>query len=258
MASRVASKIKLQSVDELLGVQSTEGTVDIDVRKITPFENYPFKVIDDKKMSDLVEGIRVNGILTPVLVRPDDEGNFEMISGHRRLHAAKLAGIQKIPAIVKEMTDDEATIAMVDANVQREEILPSERAFSYKMKMNAIKHQGKGSTLLLEETKLNSGDIVGKSDGLNRTQVYRYIKLTELIPNLLEMVDRQRVTVSMGVDLSFFNKDVQQWIYEYIKENGMIKSDQIAVIKPYRDDPNMTQEQLISLLVGSRRKSSGC
>lgn len=145
--ARAGQKIKLTSIDELLCVPETEGTVDIDVRAIYPFENHPFKVVDDEKMDDLVESIKANGILTPVLVRPDDEGTYEMISGHRRLHAAKRAGLSRIPAIVKEMTTDDATIAMVDANVQREEILPSERAFSLKMKMDAMNHRGKRSDL---------------------------------------------------------------------------------------------------------------
>ena len=130
MAGRVGQKIKLTSIDELLCVLETEGTVDIDVRAIYPFENHPFKVMDDEKMDELVESIKANGVLTPVLLRPDDEGTYEMISGHRRLHAAKRAGLFRIPAIVKEMTNDEATIVMVDSNVQREEILPSEKAFA--------------------------------------------------------------------------------------------------------------------------------
>lgn len=142
MANRVGQKIKLTSIDELLCVPDTEGTIDLDVKAIYPFENHPFKVVDDEKMDELVESIKVNGVLTPVLVRPDDEGTYEMISGHRRLHAAKRAGLRKIPAIIKEMTNDDATIAMVDANVQREEILPSEKAFAYRMKLEAIKRQG--------------------------------------------------------------------------------------------------------------------
>lgn len=158
MAQRVGQKVKLSSIDELLGVPSTEGTVDLDVMTIYPFENHPFRVVDDEKMEELVESIKESGVLTPVLVRPDDEGTYEMISGHRRLHAAKRAGLRKIPAIIKEMTNDDATIAMVNANMQREEILPSERAFALKMKMDALNHQGKRSdlTLSLEETKLHS------------------------------------------------------------------------------------------------------
>ena len=253
MAGRAGQKIKLTSIDELLCVPETEGTVDIDVRAIYPFENHPFKVLDDEKMDELVESIKANGVLTPVLLRPDDEGTYEMISGHRRLHAAKRAGLFRIPAIVKEMTNDEATIAMVDANVQREEVLPSEKAFAFKMKFEAIRHQGKGTdtTLFPEGTKSNSGDIVGQSEGLTRTQVYRYIRLTELIPKLLDMVDEKRLALSVAVELSYMNKNVQQWIYDFIRENGMIKQEQLMELRKYRDDNNMTQDQLINILIGS-------
>ena len=253
MASRAGQKIKLTSIDELLCVPETEGTIDIDIRAIYPFENHPFKVVDDEKMDELVESIKANGILTPVLVRPDDEGTYEMISGHRRLHAAKRAGLLRIPAIVKEMTNDDAVIAMVDANVQREEILASERAFSLKMKLDAIKRQGKRNDLTssLQETKLGSDEIVGQGEGLARAQVHRYIRLTELIPKLLDMVDEKRLALSVAVEISYLNKNVQQWIYEFIRENGMIKQEQLMELRKYRDDKNMTQEQLINILIGS-------
>ena len=196
---------------------------------------------------------RANGVLTPVLVRPDDEGTYEMISGHRRLHAAKRAGLFRIPAIVKEMTNDEATIAMVDANVQREEILASERAFSLKMKMDAMNHRGKRTDLTLshEETKFHSAEKVGEAEGLGRAQVHRYIRLTELIPKLLDMVDEKRLALSVAVELSYMNKNVQQWIYEFIRENGMIKQEQLMELRKYRDNSNMTQEQLINILIAS-------
>jgi ParB family chromosome partitioning protein len=268
MASRAGQKIKLTSIDELLCVPETEGTVDIDVRAIYPFENHPFRVVDDEKMEELVESIKANGILTPVLVRPDDEGTYEMISGHRRLHAAKKAGLLKIPAIVKEMTNDDAVIAMVDANVQREEILPSEKAFAYRMKLEAIKRQGARNDLTsplnggkLKENeeitstqkgrKLEAADIVGKSMGVSGTQIQRYIRLTELIPKLLDMVDEKRLALSVAVELSYMNKNVQQWIYEFIRENGMIKQEQLMELRKYRDDENMTQEKLINILIGS-------
>ena len=253
MAGRAGQKIKLTSIDELLCVPETEGTIDIDIRAIYPFENHPFKVVDDEKMDELVESIKTNGILTPVLVRPDDEGTYEMISGHRRLHAAKRAGLLRIPAIVKEMTNDDAVIAMVDANVQREEILASERAFSLKMKLDAIKRQGKRNDLTssLRETKLGSDEIVGQGEGLARAQVHRYIRLTELIPKLLDMVDEKRLALSVAVEISYMNKNVQQWIYEFIRENGMIKQEQLMELRKYRDDKNMTQEQLINILIGS-------
>jgi ParB family chromosome partitioning protein len=254
MAKRVGQTVKLSSIDELLGVPSTEGTVDLDVLTIYPFENHPFKVVDDEKMDELVESIKESGVLTPVLVRPDDEGTYEMISGHRRLHAAKRAGLRKIPAIIKEMTQDDATIAMVNANMQREEILPSERAFAFKMKMNAIKHQGREltGTLFLEETKSHSGDLVGQASGLNRTQVFRYIRLTELIPKLLSMVDQGKLAVFVAVDISYLNKKYQQWIYEYIHENGMIKQEQLMDLRKYRDDDSLTQEQMIDILIQGR------
>ena len=253
MASRAGQKIKLTSIDELLCVPETEGTVDIDVRAVYPFENHPFRVADDEKMEELVESIKANGVLTPVLVRPDDEGTYEMISGHRRLHAAKKAGLLKIPAIVKEMTNDDAVIAMVDANVQREEILPSERAFSLKMKMDAMNHRGKRTDLTLshEETKFHTAEKIGEAEGLGRAQVHRYIRLTELIPKLLDMVDEKRLALSVAVELSYMNKNVQQWIYEFIRENGMIKQEQLMELRKYRDDKNMTQEQLINILIGS-------
>ena len=139
MASRVAGKIKLQSVDELLGVPEIAGTQEIEIGRIHSFPNHPFKVLDDDKMETMVDSIRENGVLNPVIVRPDQTGDYEMISGHRRLHAAGIVGLVKIPAIVKEMSDDEAIIKMVDANIQREELLPSEKAFAYKMKLEAIK-----------------------------------------------------------------------------------------------------------------------
>ena len=253
MAGRAGQKIKLTSIDELLCVPETEGTIDLDVRAIYPFENHPFKVIDDEKMDELVESIKENGVLTPVLVRPDDEGTYEMISGHRRLHAAKRAGLFRIPAIVKEMTNDDAVIAMVDANVQREEILASERAFSLKMKMDAMNHRGKRTDLTLshEETKFHTAEKIGEAEGLGRAQVHRYIRLTELIPKLLDMVDEKRLALSVAVELSYMNKNIQQWIYEFIRENGMIKQEQLMELRKYRDDRNMTQEQLINILIGS-------
>ena len=253
MAGRVGQKIKLTSIDELLCVPETEGTVDIDVRAIYPFENHPFKVLDDEKMDELVESIKANGVLTPVLLRPDDEGTYEMISGHRRLHAAKRAGLFRIPAIVKEMTNDEATIVMVDSNVQREEILPSEKAFAYRMKLEAIKRQGARTDLTSPQNgaKLVAADVVGQSMGVSGTQVSRMVRLTELITPLLNMVDEKRLAVSVGVEISFMNKNVQQWIYEFIRENGMIKQEQLMELRKYRDDNNMTQDQLINILIGS-------
>ena len=237
MASRVAGKIKLQSVDELLGVPEIAGTQKIEIERIHAFPNHPFKVMDDEKMDTLVDSIRENGILNPVIVRPDQSGNYEMISGHRRLHAAKIVGLKKVPAIVKEMSDDEAIIKMVDANIQREEILPSERAFSFKMKMEAMSRQGQRNDLTSGQNvpKLTS-DVIGEENGMSGRQVKRYIRLTELIPELLECTDNKKIGLVMAVDLSYLDEQVQKWVYEYFKENGFLKPVQVEALKNYSKD----------------------
>ena len=250
MASRVGEKIKLTSIDELLCVPEMKGTVEIELGLISAFENHPFRVVDDEKMEELVESIRQQGILSPVLVRPDDEGGYEMISGHRRLHAATIVGLKKIPALVKELTDDEATIAMVNANLQREEILPSERGFSLKMKMDAMRHQGscRHDVAKLSVVERKTATIVGEGSGLTGRSVQRYIRLTELIPELLELVDTKRLSLVNGVDISYFDKEVQKWLYEYIKDNGNLKPEQIAALKEQRNLENMTQYTVITIL----------
>lgn len=257
MASRVAGKIKLQSVDELLGVPEIAGTQEIEIGRIHAFPNHPFKVLDDEKMDTLVDSIRGNGILNPVIVRPDENGNYEMISGHRRLHAARIVGLKKIPAIVKEMSDDEAIIKMVDANIQREEILPSERAFSLKMKMDAIKRQGKRSDLTSDHNgpKLASVEV-GQTVGISSTQVKRYIRLTELIPELLECTDNKKIGLVMAVDLSYLDEQVQKWVYEYFKENEFLKPVQVEALKNYPNLSNVTQFSVISIMNDALPKKS--
>ncbi|MCF2643461.1 ParB/RepB/Spo0J family partition protein [Roseburia hominis] len=257
MAGRVAGKIKLQSVDELLGVPEIAGTQEIELGRIHAFPNHPFKVLDDDKMETLVDSIRENGILNPVIVRPDQTGNYEMISGHRRLHAAGIVGLKKISAIVKEMSDDEAIIKMVDANIQREEILPSERAWSLKMKMDAIKRQGKRSDLTSGQNgpKLSAVEV-GESAGISSTQVKRYIRLTELIPEILDLVDQKKVQFTLAVDISYFDEQVQKWIYEYIKDNGFLKPVQIAALKEQANLSNASQYNVISILNGALPQKS--
>lgn len=252
MASRVAGKIKLQSVDELLGVPKIAGTQEIEIGRIHAFPHHPFKVLDDEKMDTLVDSIRENGILNPVIVRPDQSGNYEMISGHRRLHAAKIVGLKKVPAIVKEMSDDEAIIKMVDANIQREEILPSERAFSFKMKMEAMKRQGKKGTLTsgteFQKSDMWSRELIGDEAGMTGRQVTKYIRLTQLIPELLECVDLKKMTLAMGVDLSYLDEQVQEWVYEYYHDNGFLKPIQVEALKNGSDLSNATQFQIITIL----------
>ena len=250
MKNRSGEKIKLTSIDELLGVVNEESAMEIEIDKIKSFAGHPFKVIDDEKMQDLIESISESGVLTPVLIRPDQNDGYEMISGHRRMHAAQKAGLITIPAIVREMTDDEAVIAMVDANIQREELLPSEKAFAYKMKLEAMKRQGSRTDLTLSqnETKLRSDEILSKQVGESRAQVQRFIRLTELIPDLLELVDKKRLNFTIAVDISYIPQDVQKWIYEYICDNGFIKPNQIAALRNYLGQGPVTQSLMISIL----------
>ena len=250
MKNRSGEKIKLTSIDELLGVVNEESAMEIEIDKIKSFSGHPFKVIDDEKMQDLIESISESGVLTPVLIRPDRNDGYEMNSGHRRMHAAQKAGLITIPAIVREMTDDEAVIAMVDANIQREELLPSEKAFAYKMKLEAMKRQGSRTDLTLSqnETKLRSDEILSKQVGESRAQVQRYIRLTELIPDLLELVDKKRLNFTIAVDISYIPQDVQKWIYEYICDNGFIKPNQIAALRNYLGQGPVTQSLMISIL----------
>ena len=252
MKNRSGGKIKLTSIDELLGVVNEESAMEIEIDKIKSFSGHPFKVIDDEKMQDLIESISESGVLTPVLIRPDRNDGYEMISGHRRMHAAQKAGLITIPAIVREMTDDEAVIAMVDANIQREELLPSEKAFAYKMKMEAMKRQGARIDLTCAQNDHKLGkksrEILGEQIGISSAQIQRYIRLTELIPDLLELVDKKRLNFTLAVDISYIPQDVQKWIYEYICDNGFIKPNQIAALRNYLGQAPVTQSVMISIL----------
>ena len=186
----------------------------VGIDEIRPFKNHPFKVVDDEAMLRTVESITQYGILSPLMLRPLEKGGYEVISGHRRLHAAELAGLETVPALVKEMDDDEATILMVDSNLQRENILPSERAWAYRMKLEAMKHQGK-RTDLEEETSVQvapklSTELIGESAGMSKDNVKRYIRLTYLIPELLQMVDEKQIAFNPAVELSYLNEQQQR------------------------------------------------
>lgn len=250
MKTRTGQKLKLTTVEELLGVPATESSTEIDVDMIHMFKNHPFKVLDDEKMSDLVESIRVNGILSPVLVRPDGEDSYEMISGHRRMHAAKIVGLTMIPAIVREMSDDEAIVYMVDSNIQREELLPSEKAFAYKMKMDAVK---RGAGRPSKENSCQNGTNyradyeLSNQVGESARTIQRFIRLTELIPELLDMVDSKRLQFTAGVEISYIDKEIQQWICEYIHENGNVKQNQIVILRQELLNGAITQSQLIDI-----------
>ena len=251
MRTKKDEKFKLESVEELLGVVNEESAMDIEISKIQSFRAHPFKVLDDDKMQELIDSISVNGILTPVLVRPLGLDTYEMISGHRRMHAAKIVGLTKIPTIIREMTDDEAVINMVDANVQREELLPSEKAFAYRMKLDAMKRQagrpGKNN-VSQNETNLRSDEILAKEIGTSRNQIQRYIRLTELIPELLDMVDRKKLQFTVAVDISYIDPVVQQWLYEYIRENGFIKPAQVIALRKYLQIEKVNQQRMIMIL----------
>ena len=224
MKNRSGEKIKLASIDELLGVVNEESAMEIEISKIHPFKNHPFKVLDDEKMQDLVESVKINGVLTPVLLRMDENEDYEMVSGHRRMHAAQLAGLTTIPAIVRELSDDDAIVAMVDANIQREELLPSEKAFAYKMKLDAMKRQGSRTDLTLCQsgTKSRTDQLLGEQVGESARSVQRYIRLTELIPELLDLVDN-KITFSEKKLTKYFPDDYTAKDMEQIIESLLEK-----------------------------------
>ena len=254
MKARPGQKIKLTSIDELLGVNNEESALDLEIVKIRSFRNHPFKVLDDEKMQDLVESIRANGILSPALVRPIGNDIYEMVSGHRRMHAAEILGMETIPAIIREMTDDEAIVKMVDANIQREELLPSEKAFAYKMKMEALKNQGfrRDLTSCQIGTKLRSDHELSDQVGESARQVQRFIRLTELISPLLDLVDEKRLQFTVAVEISYIDPEIQKWLFEYIKENGAVKLNQISLLRDQLQAGAITQARMIDLLNNSQ------
>ena len=252
MKNRSGEKIKLASIDELLGVVNEESAMEIEISKIHPFKNHTFKVLDDEKMQDLVESVKINGVWTQVLLRMNENEEYEIVSGNRRMHAAHLAGLTTIPAIVRELSDDDAIVAMVDANIQREELLPSEKAFAYKMKLEAMKRQGSRTDITSgqNDQKLKpviSRNILADQVGESSKQIQRYIRLTELIPELLDLVDNKKLQFTVAVDISYIDKEVQEWIYEYISDTGFIKPKQIAALRNQLNDGSINQIQMLSI-----------
>ena len=193
-----------------------EQRTEMPLSDLHPFEGHPFKVLDDELMEQTVESIKQIGVVSPLIVRPDPEGGFEILSGHRRLHAAQLAGLETVPVIVKEMDDDAAIIFMVDSNLQRENILPSERAFSYKMKLEAMKHQGQRGDLTSDQVGQKSWAVNQLADDANesKTQVQRFIRLTNLIPEILDMVDEKKIAFNPAVELSYLKPHEQKEFLE--------------------------------------------
>ena len=254
MANRVGQKIKLTSIDELLCVPEEKGYTEIEVSKIRAFKNHPFRVIDDDKMHELVESVMMNGVLTPVIVRPVEDDSYEMISGHRRLFAVNQIGLEKIPAIIKEYTDDDAVLAMVDSNLQREEILPSEKAFAYKMRYDAMRRKaGRPSK---NASRIGTNLSEGRADeelaqqvGESRGQLHRYLRLVELIPPILDLVDKKALALATAVEVSFLEREVQEMLYEYMLENDICKTFQIFALRDYlKDHDTISKMERIRIL----------
>ena len=217
-----ARNIELKSVDDLFATEESradaqrEKVQEIPLGELHPFRNHPFKVKDDAAMQDTVDSMREYGVLVPAIARPAPNGGYELIAGHRRHYASELAGKETMPVIVRDLDDDAATIIMVDSNLQREELLPSERAFAYKMKLEALKHQGARTDLTSRQVvgKLEMADIVGKNMGESGRQVQRFIRLTELIPTLLDMVDERKIALNPAIELSYLKKEEQTLLLE--------------------------------------------
>ena len=247
---RVGQKIKLTSVDELLCVPKVEGATEIEVDKIRPFKDHPFKVLDDEKMHELVESIMLNGILSPVIVRKIENDEYEMISGHRRLFAVKQIGLDKIPAIIKRYSDDDAILAMVDSNLQREEILPSEKAFAYRMRYDAMKRSvGRPKKYSQVGSISQTDEVLAKMIGESRNQLHRYLRLTEVIPDILDLVDKKIVALVTAVEISYLPEKVQKWLFEYMKENGACKAYQIYALRDYlKENESITKLDTIRIL----------
>lgn len=218
--------------------------------KLKPFEEQPYRVVFDKSMEELIESIKENGILTPIIVRRLDNEQFEIISGHRRVAAGKVAKIHKFPAQIMELNDDEAAILLVDSNLQRENILPSEKAFAYKLKLDAMKRQGKRTDLTLSQngTKLRSDAQLAEQIGESRNQIQRYIRLTYLIDKLLEMVDNKKMPFTVGVELSYLGSRAQAYIAEILEyDEIMLSMGQTTKIKLLAKNGQIDEDKILSV-----------
>ena len=248
-----ASKIKMESFDDLFGGNSVQETgaeqiINAPLADLYEFKAHPFKVLDDEKMEETTESIRLYGVLVPGIARPRAGGGYELIAGHRRKHGSERAGKTEMPIIVRNYSDDEATIIMVDSNIQREDILPSEKAKAYKMKYEAMKHQGKKSGK-------NTLDEVGEAAGENAKKVQRYIWLSRLSDELLEMVDTKKLGFSQGVDISFLSEEAQQWVEVIIEEQGCnVSTVQSGKLKEYGKSGELTLAMVRLILTEEKPK----
>ncbi|MCI8614368.1 MAG: ParB/RepB/Spo0J family partition protein [Lachnospiraceae bacterium] len=219
-----ASNIKMQSVDALFGLEQDKGSPaekieEVAIDKLYPFNSHPFRVLDDEKMQETVESVREHGIISPLIVRPGKEDGYEIIAGHRRKRACELLGLKTIPCFIRDLTDEEATIAMVDSNIQREELLFSEKAYAYKMKLDAVRKQGQRTDLTSRQIvgKLEAADEVGEKSGESGRQIQRFIRLTFLIKPLLNYVDEKRIPFNAGIELSYLEPEGQEQLYQVME-----------------------------------------
>lgn len=244
----------LFSTDESRAEAQLEKVIKLNPAEISDFPNHPFKVKQDNDMAEMVESIKKYGVLVPTLVRPKEDGGYEMVAGHRRKFAASLAGVSEIPCIVRSLTDDEATIVMVDSNLQREKILPSEKAFAYKMKLEAIKRQGRRTDLTSAplEPKLKgsrSNEELAANSPDSRSQIQRYIRLTELIPPVLQMVDDGKIAFRPAVELSYLSKEQQESLYSTMEcEDCTPSLAQAIKMKEFSKDGKLTDEVILSIM----------
>ena len=245
------------STEESRQEEQREQVQQIPIGELFPFKNHPFKVLDDDSMSDTVESVKQYGVLSPLIARPRPKDGYEIISGHRRQHAAELAGLETLPVIVRQMDDDAAIILMVDSNLQREHILPSERAFAYKMKLDAMKNQGTRSDLTSTQvvSKLRSNEKLGAENNQSRETVRRFIRLTNLIPELLDMVDNKTVSFNPAVELSYLSPEQQQEVIRAMDDTQNFPSvSQAKRIKKLAQDGTFTTETVVAIM-GEEKKS---
>ena len=248
--------LNLTSYDEIFQTEETkieasqERVIDIPLTQLHPFKNHPFKVTDDESMLETAESITKHGVLVPVIARPREEGGYELISGHRRKRASELAGKETLPCIVRNLDDDAATIIMVDSNIQRENILPSERAFAFRLKMEAIKRQGARSDLTsMQVAQKLSAEKVGDDAGISKDQVRRFIRLTELVPELLDMVDAKKIAFNPAVELSYLMPHEQVQLMEAMDmEQATPSLSQAQRLKKYSQDGKLTFDVMTAIM----------
>ena len=257
--AKTESKMPLPKLDDLFTTEeertnaNLEKVIDIKINDIDDFPDHPFKVIENDDMYNMRDSIIENGVLVPALVRPKEDGRYEMISGHRRKFASELANKETIPCIVRDLSDDEAIIIMVDSNLQREEILPSEKAFAYKMKLEALNHQGKKMNLtsaqVVQKSENTSREMLGQEVGESRETVRRYIRLTELIPELLDMVDEKRIAFLPAVELSYLKDEEQYSLLDCIEYNDATPSHAQAIkLKKLSQEGTLNEDKIDDIL----------